>query len=178
MISLKVASRYVSALFDLARDCNKIEAYDADLKSLSDFLAENRELSTCLSHPEISFFDKEKLLHKLLDGQINSEVVSVLLLIIKKGHEPDAKTISELYHTKMLEHFDKVVVGVKSPYPLSVDDKKKLKLAMGNYVGKEIILESEIDESLIAGIVITVEGHVIDSSAKSMFSELRAALKS
>ena len=177
MISIKVASRYADALFDLARENNKINEYSGELKSLRDFFAENADLCACMQHPEISFKDKASLLNRLLEGHISKDIVSTLLLLIKKGHEPNAQVLYDLFYKRTLEYERKIVAQVSSPYPLSDNEKNNLASAIKNYVGKDVLLETNVDESIIAGLIITVQGRVIDGSAKSILERIKSSAK-
>jgi len=174
MISIKVASRYAQALFDLAKEKNKIDEYSQELRSLQEFFKENPDLRKCLAHPEISFKDKENLLKRLLGGEISTDIVSTLLLLIKKGHEADVDVLGNLFFDLILDFEGKEVVSVKAPYPLSREEEGNLINAMKSYTGKEILLQTEVDTDIIAGLIITVSGRVIDGSAKNVLDKLRS----
>ena len=54
--------------------------------------------------------------------------------------------------------------------------KKDIQAQLSKQLGKEIILVSEVDETLIGGIRITIDGKVIDGSIKGQLRRMRQFL--
>ena len=54
--------------------------------------------------------------------------------------------------------------------------EKEVKATLEKATGKEILLEANIDPSLIGGMVAQVGGKVFDASVKTRLSELRQQL--
>src|SRR5699024_11989986 len=74
-----VAKRYADALFQLAKDKNKLETIREELKIVRDVFVQNPKLQEVLFHPRIKHQDKVALIEDALDRKstrLNSSHVS------------------------------------------------------------------------------------------------------
>lgn len=62
-------------------------------------------------------------------------------------------------------------VVVSTPVPLNDKEKKDLKEAVEAKLGNTVTLEEDVDEALVAGLVVRLGGLVIDGSIKNKFSK-------
>jgi F-type H+-transporting ATPase subunit delta len=69
------------------------------------------------------------------------------------------------------------VVSVRSAYPLDDDFAQAIADAMRARLRCEVELETDVDPSLIGGVVIRAGDRVIDASVKGRLAELAAALQ-
>ena len=63
-----------------------------------------------------------------------------------------------------------------SAKPLSDEDSEKIKKAVADKLGKEVIIKNRIDHTLLAGTRIYVNNRVYDSSLKAKVSHLKEEL--
>ena len=70
----------------------------------------------------------------------------------------------------------KIEVRVRSAHELSKKQQDQISKSMAKRLGKEVSLTTEIDESLIAGAVITAGDLVIDGSASGRIDKLSQAV--
>jgi F-type H+-transporting ATPase subunit delta len=61
---------------------------------------------------------------------------------------------------------------VTVPAALSAADLERLTAVFSSLVGKRVVPELVIDDSLIAGVVVEVEGRVFDGSVRSSLQRL------
>lgn len=57
-----VSKRYAKALFDLAKENNKIDAYQQELEVIGQVVLENKGLYMIMNHPKFSDTEKKQLL--------------------------------------------------------------------------------------------------------------------
>lgn len=62
---------------------------------------------------------------------------------------------------------------VKSVVPLTEDQYKRLLAKLESKFGTKIILEQEIDKSIIAGLYIIVGNEIIDATVVSQYKEMK-----
>jgi len=60
--------------------------------------------------------------------------------------------------------------------PLSRREKELIQSRLEKLTGKEILLRDRVDPGIIGGVVVYVNGDVIDGSIRAQLAELRAAL--
>ena len=69
-------------------------------------------------------------------------------------------------------------IEVLSTYELSSSEQEKLKKEISNKIGeKKISLLTQIDKSLIGGIVLKIGSKMIDNSIKTKLKNLELAMK-
>lgn len=173
MLALKIASRYAEALFDIAQQKGQTEKWEQELASLATLLDAMPELREVLTHPEIPYARKEKLMRR---GKVAPDIMAMLFMLLKRGHDPDIAAI----HKVFLDLWNKarlvLPVRVTSATSLSESQALSLSASLAKQTGAKIQLHQEIDDSLIAGMVITIGDRVIDASAQSALNSLRAAM--
>jgi len=69
-----------------------------------------------------------------------------------------------------------VPVSVATARALSATDQKKIQTQIKAVLGKDVIMQSYVDESLIGGLVIQVESTLIDGSIKTKLDKLERQL--
>ena len=119
MLQRRIASRYAEALFGLAQQQGKTEIWERELASLGALLASPPELYQVLTHPEIPLRRKETVLKRAFQGKIAEEILAVLLMLIRRGHEPDIDTIHDIYRQLWNQARRVIPVTVTSAVPLS-----------------------------------------------------------
>ena len=80
--------------------------------------------------------------------------------------------IAALYATLKQEAEGKIEVQVRSAQTLTDEQQEQIAQNMAKRLGKKIKLIAEVDESLIAGAVITAGDLVIDGSASGRIEKL------
>lgn len=81
------------------------------------------------------------------------------------------------FHKFELEKKGIKEVTVKSAKPLSKSNEKEIIESMNKIVNSKIELKKQIDESLIGGVLVSVDDTVIDASVKNQLEQLKNNLK-
>ena len=90
-----------------------------------------------------------------------------------------------LYLEKIVEYFEKAVdrrlnrarVHVTSAYPLTNENIDRLKIALNKILGKTIFIDTEVDESLIGGIMLRIGDQVADDSIRNRLEMLKRTIE-
>ncbi len=72
---------------------------------------------------------------------------------------------------------NEVTVEVASATPLSSDQEARLSETLRQQVGRDVKLNTTVDESLIGGLVVKVGSRMIDTSIRSRLSALQNTMK-
>jgi len=177
MLPRRIASRYAEALFGLAQHEQKTEMWERELATLAELIARMPELQALLTHPEIPLPRKQGVIARAFGGKIADPVLAVLMLLLKRGHDPDIETV----HAIFVERWDTartiVPVTVTSATPLTDPQVQALTASLARRTGGTIQLARAVDPALIAGMVVQIGDHVIDASAKTALDDLREAMR-
>lgn len=178
-----IARPYAEAVFALAREAGALERWAAALGLAGDLMADGR-VAEFLSSPSLS--DDERL--KFVTGLASSAGGSGLLdgsdrygtnflkLLIENDRIDVLPEIAAHFETLKAETENVVDVTVTSAAPLDDSQKKAIAAALRERLGREIRLETELNEDLIGGAVIRAGDVVIDGSLRARLDGLANAL--
>ena len=169
-----VAKRYAKATCDSIK--NK-EDYSLVKKGLESFLTLEREVELFKNGMETLLFTDEQKAELLNIIKENSKqdlrVINLLTLLVDRGRLSLLEDIVEALGLEWDKRNKVEKLKVVSVIPLSISQKEKLTKTLSDSFNKEIILEEEIDKTLIAGIKL-VRGTInYDFSLSANLNKLR-----
>jgi len=172
-----VAKRYAKALVALARDHRRLADTGEQLKRFTQLIEDTRSLKSLLYNPVISQHFKMDLLTDLSQrlglGTLEANFVRTLL---EKGRLSEMPQIVALYEVLAEEAQNRLRVRVKSVFPLSPALQEEVRQRFTHYTSKDIVIDQEIDPTLIGGIVAQMGSLVLDGSIRNELLRLRTAL--
>ena len=172
-----ISKTYGEALFELAVEENKIDAFLEEVVAVQKALQDNPELDKLLNHPKISKEEKTKVMENIFKGRISDEVTGFLTLIISKERSKELDAILHYFIQRVKEEKGIGTAYVSTAVPLNEIQKAQVEeklLATTSYQKMEMIYT--VDESLIGGMVIRIKDRVVDSSIKTKLSEIKKQL--
>jgi len=165
------ARRYAQAVFDIAREKKELERWQSDLDRIVD-LGGDATVMALLEHPKVRFEDKAKLLSEWL-GDINPLALNLVYLLVTRGRLAMLGDIAGEYR-RLLDVYQGIErAEVTTAIALDDEEKRRLEEQLGVVVGKKVVLETKVDESLIGGIVARVGGKLLDGSTLSQLTAMR-----
>ena len=169
-----IARPYARALFDMASQVGKLAEWGESLEALSD-LAQNDELQSLLDNPRVSRDQLRELMAELASGK-PEEVVRLTALLAENRRIDYLPEISVIYAQMRAEAESTQDVTVISAFPLKDAQKEALIKALSARLGRSVSLTSEVDESLIGGVVIRAGDLVIDGTITGQLDALSRRL--
>ncbi|AWI07655.1 F0F1 ATP synthase subunit delta [Clostridium drakei] len=165
--------RYALALYEIAEEKGKVEQYLQELREIVALINEDKDFMGLIEHPQVSTSSKKELFIKVFKDKVDEDLLAFLLVLIEKGRilqlEGKLKQMESIY----LEKNKTAVAKVKTVIALQDDEKKNLVLQLEKKYSKKILLEEEIDESIIGGVYVQVGNEVIDGTVKSKIDEMK-----
>jgi F-type H+-transporting ATPase subunit delta len=175
MLSRKIAGRYAEALFDLAQERGTTAAWAGELSSLAQLMATTPDLVAVLTHPEVPVARKRAVLTTALTGQVAGEILAVLLLLVRRGHEPDMATVADIFQERWNRARKVLPVTITAAAPLTDSQRASLTAVLHRRTGATVELRELVDPTVLAGLVIRMGDRVIDASARGTLESLRIA---
>jgi F-type H+-transporting ATPase subunit delta len=176
-IMASVAGRYASALFDLTKDENKIDEVEKDLGTFQALLHESEDLQRLVRSPVIASEDQSRALSAVLAkagiGQLTSNFFK---LIAKNRRLFAAEDMARAFKALAARHRGEVSAEVVSAHALSDEQTAELKAVLKQSVGKDVTLSTNVDASLLGGLIVTIGSRMIDSSLKTKLANMKAAM--
>ena len=172
-----VSKTYGDALFELAKEQDKIDDLAKEVKVVQTVLAQNPEFSKLMNHPKVGKDEKLQVVKEVFDTRVDNELVGFLRLVVEKDRYMEIDAILSYFADRVKEEKGIGVAYVTSAVKLSEIQKKLVEEKLIETTSyKEMEMIFTIDESLIGGLVIRIGDKVVDSSIKSKLSELTKQL--
>ena len=168
MKNLAIARRYAKALLLIGTEDGQAETYREELGGIAALFESNKELEQAVCNPLYDAEGRKKVLQAIIDKLAVSAVMkSFLLLLFEKRRIGFLGDINEFYQ-KLADELKGVArASLVSAAELSSETVEKIRAALSQKTGKDIILETEQDPRLIGGIVTRIGDLVLDGSIRT-----------
>jgi F-type H+-transporting ATPase subunit delta len=173
---LSAVSTYAEALFEAASERDELEEVFSDLQEFVTALHESEELRLFFYGGQIPERQKRRALDGLTEG-MKTSTTNFLKVLVDNGREEILEEVLARYEQLVKEHLGRVEVEVTTAVELSEDQLDRLKERLeGVLEGKEVILETNVDQDLIGGAVFRFGGRLMDGSIRGRLESLREGM--
>ena len=177
-ISTGIASRYATAMFELAAEAKALVALENDVDALDAALAESADLRDVISSPIYSRDDAQASITAVAKAMSLQDITSnTLSLMASKRRLFVLPALLSVLRDKIADHKGEITADVVSAKALTKTQADKLAKSLKASVGKDVKLNATVDESLIGGLVVKVGSKMIDTSVKSKLDALQNSMK-
>ena len=161
----RLAIRYAKSLIDLALEKDQLDEVFADMKFLQGITKSNPDFVALLKSPVIQEDKKNKIIESVITGRVSNLTALFIKLLGVKTRESNLPEITIAF----VEQYNKVkeIHKVKITTAASISDEVKNsfinKIKSSNHI-ENIELETLVDEKLVGGFVLEMEGKMVDAS--------------
>ena len=143
-----------------------------ELQGLAEIASPDTRLGKFLLDPQISPADRRKVLEQGLQGKVLPAVrVFADLLLRKKRFTMIASVAHEFKAiVERLKGLERATLV--SAVGLTAAEQKRLHAELERYTGKQIVLEVQVDASLVGGAYVRIGDRVIDRSVKTLLETI------
>jgi len=170
-----IAYRYADALYQVAAEQQTIEATEQELHAVIACVKETPDFGRFLAHPLISRERKTALVENVFP-ELSVHLANMLRLLIRNRRESYLDLIYDQFIEVRVEAEGLAKIDVTSAQPLDDDERKRLRERLEAALGKRVQLEENVDEALLGGARIEINGRVIDGTLWARLGQLRALL--
>lgn len=168
-----LARPYAKAAFELAGETT---GRWNEMLELASALVTEKTLADLLESPHVSGGEIVQIVSDAAADAFDASFRDYLSVLAENKRLPLLPEITSLYQ-KLREEADKLLrVRVVSAFALDESQATRMKAALAKRFDREIILQSEVDSSVIGGAVIYAGGQVIDGSLKDRLTKLSNSL--
>jgi len=172
----RVVKRYAAALFSQAQAAGTVDLVESDLGLVTYTLDTVPRLREALFSPLIPASKKREIVTQVFRSKIHELTLFYLYLLIdKRREELIGQTEAEFIHLAN-EARGVTIARVKSAVELTEQELTSLREKLSAHTGRQVDLQLEIDESIIAGVVVRIGDTVIDGSIAGFLDRLREQL--
>ncbi|MEO6683842.1 MAG: ATP synthase F1 subunit delta [Ginsengibacter sp.] len=161
----RLAQRYAKSLVDISVEMNQFDAVHKDILYLQEVMKVSSEFVAMLRSPIIKADKKDKIIQAVTKDKISKITQTFLLLLTRKGRESDLPGIVKSF----IEQFNKIKglhnakLTTASPISKELVESFVQKIKASSSID-HLNLETSVDDSLIGGFVLEMEGKLIDAS--------------
>ena len=172
-----LSREYAEALFALAAEIDQTKAYLEALDTAAALLADNPEYVELLACPAVSKDERDGLLAQTFGQILPEQVLSFIQLLCAHGRIRSLTDCIAEYRLLYQTAVAMSTAEVTSAVPLTEDEKKRLSETLSARFGRTVTLVCTVDESLLGGMVVRVDGKVLDGSLRSRLHAVKEVMK-
>ncbi len=161
----RLAQRYAKSLIDLSVELKRLDAVYDDILLLNQICSKSREFVLMLKSPIIKDDKKYKIIAGVTENKISEITQTFIKLLSSKNRESTLPEIisSFIEQYNKLKGIHKVKLTTAAPLSDTIKNSFIEKIEATNTL-KNIQLETVVNEKLIGGFVLEMEGKLIDAS--------------
>ncbi len=177
-ISTGIAGRYATAVFELAKDGNALDALEGDISTLSAAISESADFRSLINSPVYSRQAQGDAIAAIADKMgLSGTMANTLKLMASKRRLFVLPQLMAGLRDLIDEEKGEVTADVSAATALTDEQKSTLAATLKNTVGKDVNMNITVDESLIGGLIVKVGSKMIDTSIRSKLAALQNTMK-
>ena len=167
--------RYAQAIFELALENQLLEEWDQDLRLASDVL-QDEEFALFLKHAEVSSERKVTAIESVL-AEVHLLVRNLVSLLVSRDGVEAIADVQGGYTRLLDEHLGRQLVEVTAAVPLEDAELERITRFAAELTGKEVVVTTRVDESILGGLVIQIGDQLLDGSTSAALERLRRNIR-
>jgi F-type H+-transporting ATPase subunit delta len=178
VIDTTLAKRYAKALVEIGQEENALERYGEDLTTLCELVDASPEFREVLINPVFTKEDKKRISGDIL-GRLGTDpmVTNFVYMLIDRKRIDQLAGIDAAFRAAV-DAINGITRGqVVSAEPLSDDALRRVTDALSEISRKRVLLTTDVDASLIGGLVAKVGDMVFDGTIRTQLNQLKESLK-
>jgi F-type H+-transporting ATPase subunit delta len=178
MIVGSIARRYAKALFELAVEQGKVDAWSRTLLALKQAIESSGELRDVLENPVYTKDQRRAIVSRLVTALgLEPEPANLLYLLGDRGRLAQLGAVVDVFGTLADAKMGRLRARVTSAVPLDGGAVRSISEKLARATRSEVILDRVVDPDLLGGVVAQVGDMTYDGSLRSQLEVLRKALK-
>jgi F-type H+-transporting ATPase subunit delta len=173
----QISKEYAGALFSLALEQGCVRKWADELKVMLDALEEQPAYVQLLSSPEIPGEERAELLGKAFGGELSREPLSFAALMCRRGRARELPDAIRRFRD-MADEAERIKhARVTSAFPLSEEEQERLRQRLsGISEGAVVVLECRVDPRLIGGVMVEMDGRILDGTVRTKLREIKEVI--
>ncbi len=167
--------RYAQAIFELAEEHEQLEQWDQDLRLAADVLGDE-EFALFLKHAEVPVERKTSAIDEVL-SEVHPLVRNLVSLLVNRGSVDAMRDVQEGYSHLLDERLGRQRVEVTTAVPLEDAELERITNFVAQLVGREVVLSTQVDDSILGGLIIQIGDRLLDGSTSSALERMRQTVR-
>ncbi|MFW6287953.1 MAG: ATP synthase F1 subunit delta [bacterium] len=177
MINNEAALKYSSALFELGKEKETLILFQEDLNKVRDLIDGNEDFNHAFYHKKILAEDKKNIVKEIFKGEISTDVLNFIQLLIDNRREEHIKPIIENFNVLVNKEEAIVEIEVVTAVDLTEELREQLLDKLNQLLDYKIVLNPVIDPDILGGMVLKFNDFIVDGSIKNSLKKLQDNIK-
>ena len=173
---MQLALKYSTAIFEIAKDENKLVEYGDELKMIRSELFDLPQARAFFQNPQIQSEAKKELITRCFKGEVSKVIYNFLMLLVDKRRIGIFEAIEQEYQRLSNRARGIIIADVTTAHGLSKQNQIKLQKKLESVTGKKVKLRLHEDEKIIGGVIVKIGDKRIDGSIAGKLESMRQNL--
>ncbi len=165
---------YADALFALAQETGQDLA--DDLMTVRQVFRETPAYTELLSSPGIPLSERTAAIRQALGTAVCPTVCSFVQLLCEQGYIKALPACIDAYMEMDRAAKRRSVAEVTSAVPLTEEEQAQLIKKLTAMSGRTVTLDCTVDPALLGGIIVRMDGKVLDGSVKRRLRDMKEVI--
>ncbi|KAA0873801.1 F0F1 ATP synthase subunit delta [Nitrincola tapanii] len=172
-----IARPYTKAAFEFALNKGGLDQW-SEMLSFTAVVVNDSEMKRVLGTPSLSAEQKAQLIISVCDKKLDDAGKNFIYLLAENQRLALLPKISVQFDQLKAEHEKSVDVDMTTAYELDPQLVDTLAQALRSKLGREVKITSQVDQSILGGIILRANDLVIDGSVRAKLAKLAEAMNS
>jgi F-type H+-transporting ATPase subunit delta len=170
---MAVAQRmYAGALYEAARDQDRVDVVHDQLAELAAAMETSPELEAFLANPQLDPGAKASVLEEVTSGA-DPIVRNFVRLVASKGRAGQLRAIAEEFEAIVDREQGRLNVELTTAYELDDEEEKAIVAKIEQASGRTVEATRSVDPDLIGGMILQAGSFRVDASVRGRLDRLR-----
>ncbi|MCI5226999.1 MAG: F0F1 ATP synthase subunit delta [Candidatus Electrothrix sp. AX2] len=173
-----VAKRYARAIFRLGQENGTVDSYAETLSTLADLFDDPElEVAETLINPLYPLEARHKVMTAIAEAAGADAMIAFLNLLLERKRIDVLREVAA--EVRGMLDLEKNISHGRVTSAIELDDVLlgKIQAKLEDITGNKVILETQVDPSLIGGMIARVGDLVLDGSIRTQLNGLKESIK-
>ena len=174
-----IARNYAETLLALAQrhgGDETVDAYGDAIDEVAALLRREPLIREFLETPRVDAEAKKKAIRASFGGRVPDLFLRFLLVLVEKRRQALLGEVARQYHDLVDVARGRVRADIAAASTPDPELQREIVASLERRYGKKVIPTFRVDPSLIGGVIIRVEGQILDGSFRRRIANLRRRL--
>ena len=173
-----MAGRYATALFELAREANSLDAVASDLVAFGRLISESPDLARLVRSPVFTPEQQSRAVSAIIArAGIGGLAAKFLTFVASNGRLFAVRDMTKAYQALLARHKGEVRAEVTVAEQLGDPHLAAIKEALAAVTGRNVEVDVHVDPAIIGGLIVKLGSRMVDSSLRTKLNAIKHAMK-
>lgn len=177
MLNIQLATKYATAIFEIANDEKNLDGYDKDLAKVRADVFDIPEAVKFFQNPLVPHQAKKDLLKRAFDKEISEIVMNFLMLLVDKKRIGVFREIYDIFTSLKNKAQGVLIADVTTAFALTKKQQDALIKKLTTLTDRKVQIRTHKDASILGGIILKIGDKRIDGSAAGRLRALQSSLR-